>query len=185
MAQEFCSFREKMTCSSDWALEDECFQLLMSLPISPKFFTLTDLLFKDLSLPVVQAALDRLLTAGAPRLEGIPASIFLCFFDVFSPKLLEEMQLYENGASPSYDLLMGLMYMIPKTRNSVVVSIMRLICVGNTCLGCISLVLVIQVEDVLAQLVHPMQVGSIKGIQMQNHLWSLPFAPSVRLCPDM
>ena len=45
-------------------------------------------------------------------------------------------------------------------------------CVRNTLLKWITTALPIQIEDVLGQLVHPSQVGSVK-CQMQNHLWSL------------
>ena len=142
-------------------------------PPPPRFFLLCEMLFKDRSLPVAQAALDRLSTAGARVFDGIPASVLRVFSDLFCPRRLEEIKMYMNGGTPSYDLLMGLMYMISKTKNSVVVSHMRPICVGNTRLKWITTVLLIQVEDVLAHLVHPSQVGSIRGRQMQNHLWSL------------
>ena len=92
--------------------------------------------------------------------------------------LLEEMKVYRVGRTPSYDLLMGLMYMIPKTQK--VVSRMRPISVGNTWLKWITTMLLIHIEDVLAQFVHPSQVGSLRGRQMQNHLWSLRSLCEVR-----
>ena len=70
------------------------------------------------------------------------------------------------GGTPSYDLLIGLLYMTPKTKNSIVASRMRRICVGNTQLKWITTVLLIQVEDILALLMHPNQVRSIRGRQM-------------------
>ena len=136
-------------------------------PLSP-FFPLAALFFKELSLPLVLVGLDRLSSTGAPGHDGIPVSVFRVFFDVFCPLLLEELQVYMNGASPSYDLLIGPMYMFPKTKNSVVVSKMRPICVGTICLKGIVTVLLIQIEDSLWQLVHPNQVGSIRGRDMQG-----------------
>ena len=58
--------------------------------------------------------------------------------------------MYTKGGTSCYDLLMGLMYMLPKTKNSVIVQRMRPICVGNTRLKWISIVLLILVEDILA-----------------------------------
>ena len=57
--------------------------------------------------------------------------------------------MYINAGTPSYDLLMGLMYMIPKMKNSIVVSRVRPICVSNTRLKRITTVLFILVEDYL------------------------------------
>ena len=76
-----------------------------------------------------------------------------------------------NGASPSYDLPMGLMYMIPRTKNSVVVSKMWPICVGNTRLKRITTVLLIQIEDILAQLV---QNNSLKRCELTAHHRRVP-----------
>ena len=130
------------------------------------------MLVKEVSLPAVQAAIDRRSTARAPGINGIPPSTFRVFSDVRCPHLLEEMKGYINGDTLSSNLLIGLMYMIPKTNHSFVVSRMCPICVGNTRLKWITTVLFIQIEEILAQSVHPSQVDSIRGRQMQNHLWS-------------
>ena len=89
---------------------------LESLKIAPRFFLLSEMPFKDPSLPIVQVALDRLSTAGAPGIDGNSAFVFRVFSDVFCRRLLEEIKIYMNGGTPSYDLLMGLMYRISKTK---------------------------------------------------------------------
>ena len=145
----FCRHWDVLMSNTVDATEDQCLRFLETLSFSPRFFVLSDMCFKELTLRVVHSTLDGLPTAGAPGIDGIPASISRVFSDVFCPRPLDARKVYVNGGAPSYDLLMVLMYMIPKTKNSVVVFYMRPIFVGNTRQKCIIIVVLISIQDIL------------------------------------
>ena len=65
MALEFHRQWHLLTKDTGDVTEDRCLQFLESLNFSPGLFRCSEMLFGDLSLAIVNAALDRLSTARA------------------------------------------------------------------------------------------------------------------------
>ena len=74
--------------------ESECDKYIQSIPIPDRVQKAMPLLFKPLSLDLVQTALERLPKGSSPGKDGILSELYQLMGNIFAPKLLEVMQVF-------------------------------------------------------------------------------------------
>ena len=95
--------------------EVDCKRYLESLVIPANVKRAAPLLFRQVSLPLVQEALRQMKPHSSPGLDGIHASVYQAMDDLFSGKMLVIMeQLVASGAVPE-DLTATILKCIPKS----------------------------------------------------------------------
>ena len=95
--------------------EVECARYLDSLPIPANVKRAAPLLFRPLSLPLVQEALREMKPHSSPGLDGIQASVYQAMGDIFSGKMMDIMgQSLAGGAIPE-DWTATILKCIPKS----------------------------------------------------------------------
>ena len=127
---------------------------------------------KPLSHDIVTEGLRRLKTGGSPGVDGIPAEILKAFPDVMVPQMFSCIKTFLTaGALPS-GWMEGMITMVPKSFGEPYVVNLRPIALQTTRQKWETNVLLIQLEDVLAQCIPPEQTGFIKNRSILQHIYS-------------
>ena len=131
----------------------------------------TPLLFKDLSADLVTSALERQKNGPVPGLDGVPACIYEHFLDIFVPQMLDSPHGFMAGGVPPNSWTVALVLSIPKQPGVPVVEGLRPISVCNVLLKWVTIVLLMEIEDILHQVVPMEHKGCLKGRQIMEHVW--------------
>ena len=151
--------------------QDEVESYLVSKGIHFRLAQCTPLLFKELSANLVTAALERLKNGPVPGLDGVPACIYQHFPDIFVQQLLYSLHGFMAGDVPLDSWTVALVSSIPKHPGVPLVEGLRPISVCNVLLKWVTIVLLMQIDDILHPVVLMEQKGCLRGRQIMEHVW--------------
>ena len=150
--------------------ESECSRYIESLPILERVRQAFPLLFKPLSIDIVQCALKKMPKGSSPGRDGVPIELYQALPDLFVPQLHRALSHFlETGTVPE-SWSTALMKNTPKFAGAEKPQDMRPLMLQNTCYKWLSAVILSQSIDAIQQITPPQQKGFLPGRQMVDHI---------------
>ena len=150
--------------------EAECTKYLESLPIPANVKRAAPMLFRPVSLSLVQEALRQMKPHSSPGLDGMQASVYQATCSVFSEKMVTIMEQLLAGAPIPEDWTATILKCIPKSISAETSHKKRPLALQNTKGKWVSAVMLLQIHDVLQAITPPSQ----KGFSAGGKWWSTP-----------
>ena len=147
----------------------DCTRYLESLPIPANVKRAAPLLFRQVSLPLVQEALRQMKPHSSPGLDGIQASVYQAMDDLFSEKMLVIMEQFLAGGAIPVDWTATILKCIPKSISAETPGKQPPLALQNTEPKWVSAIMLLQIQDVLQAITPSSQKGFLRGRQVVEH----------------
>ena len=170
-----------MVRGDGWWRGGGCLRYVNSLPLQKKLCTALPLLFRSFSEDLVLAAFELMKGGASADKDGFLPEVYQQFPDVFVPHMFSTMQHFLRNGRVSDVWSVSVMTSIPKFAQASKAKDMRRIALQNAVMEWMSFVILLQLQDVFAQIIPPSQKGFMKGRQMLEHEPLLSLSSSQRL----
>ena len=128
-------------------------------------------LVKKVDIHLVLAALESLSKTSSPGIDGVSASVYWAFKDVFAPHMLYVFDSAMATGTLPETWTLALLNPIPKVPGIATVLDLRPLVLQNTCLKWFTAIIALQLQDLIAAITPLQQKGCIKGRFIFEHLW--------------
>ena len=150
--------------------EQECLQYLETLGIPPRLGYCVPLLWRPLTRELVETALGRLPRGSSPGEDGISAEIYQAYPEIFVPRMLDAMQGFVSAGEVPHSWSGAIIRPIPKLPGVPTEAATRPICLQNVRIKWVSMIILLQAQDAMAQIIPQQQKGFVRGRCMLDHV---------------
>ena len=162
--ETFKSFFTKLYSSDHHPSKDDLFDFFRNLNLPTLSVEDAAQLDEPISLTELHEALKNMKKQRSPGIDGLPAELYLAFWEILGPFWLKAMHFAIEQGFFHKDLNTALMSVIPKSdKDPLKCASYRPISLINVDLKMYARVLAHRLESVLQDLIHPDQTGFMKG----------------------